>query len=240
MCSVVAVHGVFSLWAVSSGQGAWVQSHLCDFLPPGSLRGRGTTSHPPHRQYVPFSQCIVPLCRDYLCLCLYLLVRICVVWCERSGVVKRVATGCKSVVTGCRAVSVPPVVVIPPPPPPARVAPPALLPVHIVNVVGLRNGCEKTPSGWHFSRAVKNPGNSSEPLLITMSFTNEHTTITDLTQTTTPLRTKTQAGSDAKKPCDTTHTVQCVLTGARKRAKQPDATKSLCRLGAHRTRSVCS
>jgi len=88
--------------------------------------------------------------------------------------------------------------------------------------------------------AVKNPGNGSEPALITMSFTNKHTTITDLTQTTTPLRTKTQAGWGAKKPCDTTPPTRCASTGARKRTTQPGATKSLCRLGAHRNRSVCS
>src|SRR6218665_1393306 len=116
MCSVVAVHGVFSLWAVSSGQGAWVQSHLCDFLPPGSLRGRGTTSHPPHRQYVPFSQCIVPLCRDYLCLCLFLVFPICGVWWERRGVVKRGGTGCKSGGGGCRGGLGPPCLGVPPPP----------------------------------------------------------------------------------------------------------------------------
>src|SRR6218665_2829270 len=114
--------------------------------------------------------------------------------------VRRVARGRKSVLLGCRSevASVSPVVVIPDPP--ARVVPSAGVPVHVVNVMGLREHVsrkahEKNPPGGCFSGAVKNLGDSSEPLLITVSFTDEHTTSTDLTQTTTQMRTKTQARS---------------------------------------------
>jgi len=151
--------------------------------------------------------------------------------------------GCKSVVVGSGVASVSPVVVIPDPP--ARVVPSAGVPVHVVNVMGLREhvsrkGREKTPPGGRFSGAVKNLGDSSEPLLITVSFTDEHTTPTDLTQTTTQMRTKTQTRSGAEKSCDTTPTMRCVLTGARKRTKQPGATTSLRKLSVHKDRSTCS
>ena len=144
---------------------------------------------------------------------------------------------------GSGVASVSPVVVIPDPP--ARVVPSAGVPVHVVNVMGLREhvsrkGREKTPPGGRFSGAVKNLGDSSEPLLITVSFTDEHTTPTDLTQTTTQMRTKTQTRSGAEKSCDTTPTTRCVLARARKRVKQPGTTKSSCRLDALRDRSVCS
>ncbi|PDQ34922.1 MAG: hypothetical protein B5766_09190 [Candidatus Lumbricidophila eiseniae] len=80
----------------------------------------------------------------------------------------------------------------------------------------LRDGREKTPPGWRFSGMAKTPGDSSESLLITVSFTDEHTTLIDLTQTTIQLGTRTQAGWGTKKPCGTTPTTRCVLTRARK------------------------
>src|SRR6218665_910077 len=103
----------------------------------------------------------------------------------------------------------------------------------------LRDGREKTPPGGGFSGMVKNLGDSAE-LLSTVSFTDEHTTVIDLTQTTIQMGTETQVGRGAKKPCDTTPTTRCVLARARKRVKQPGTAKSSCRLGALRDRSVCS
>src|SRR6218665_2327570 len=103
----------------------------------------------------------------------------------------------------------------------------------------LHDGRERTPSGWRCSGAVKNLGDSSE-LLITVSFTDEHKTVIDLTQTTIQMGTETQVGRAAKKPCDTTPTTRCVLARARKRVKQPGTAKSSCRLDALRDRSVCS
>src|SRR6218665_560748 len=64
----------------------------------------------------------------------------------------------------------------------------------------LRDGCEKTPPGWSGSGMVKILGGSSE-LLITVSFTDEHTTVIDLTHTTIQMGTETQVGRCAKKPC---------------------------------------
>src|SRR6218665_2570762 len=87
----------------------------------------------------------------------------------------------------------------------------------------LREGRERTPSGWRFSGLVKNLGDSSE-LLITVSFTDEHTRVIDLTQTTIQRGTETEVGRAAKKPCDTTPTMRCVLARARKRVKQPGTT----------------
>jgi len=57
-----------------------------------------------------------------------------------------------------------------------------------------RDGREKTPPEWRPSGMAKTPGDSSEPLLITASFTDEHTTLIDLTQTTIQLGTRTQVG----------------------------------------------
>src|SRR6218665_4123451 len=65
----------------------------------------------------------------------------------------------------------------------------------------LRDGRERTPSGWRFSGMVKNLGDSSE-LLITVSFTDEHTTVIDHTPTTIQIGTETLVGRAAKKPCD--------------------------------------
>ena len=104
----------------------------------------------------------------------------------------------------------------------------------------LRDGSEKSPSGRRSSGVVKNPGDSSEPLLITVFFTDEHTTVSDLAQTTVQMGAGTQAGWGAEKSCATTPTMRCALTGARKRAKQPGMAKDFCRLGVHRGRSVCS
>ena len=106
--------------------------------------------------------------------------------------------------------------------------------------VGLRDGGEKSRSGWHSSGVVKNPGNSSESLLTTVFFTNEHTTVIDFAQTTIQMGTRTQVGWATKKPCGTTPTMRCVLTGVRKRMRQPDTAKSLCRLDVLRDGSVCS
>jgi len=104
----------------------------------------------------------------------------------------------------------------------------------------LREGREKTPSGWRSAGVVKDPGDSSELLLITVFFTDEHTTVTDLAQTTVQMGAETQVGWGAKKQCGTTPTMRCVLAGARKRVKQPGASKSFCRLGAYRGGSVRS
>src|SRR6218665_2709607 len=103
----------------------------------------------------------------------------------------------------------------------------------------LRDGRERTPSGWRFSGMVKNLGDSSE-LFITVSFTYEHTTVINLTQTTIHIGTETQLGRAAKKRCDTAPSMRCVLARGRKRVKQPGTTKSSCRLDALRDRSVCS
>src|SRR6218665_514306 len=103
----------------------------------------------------------------------------------------------------------------------------------------LRDGCEKTTPGWRCSGMVKNLGDSSE-LFITVSFTVEHTTVIDLTQTTIQMGTETQVGRGAKKSRGTTPTMRCVLARARKRVKQPGTAKSSCRLDALRDRSVCS
>jgi len=104
----------------------------------------------------------------------------------------------------------------------------------------LREKCEKSPSGCRSSGVVKNLGESSEPLLITVFFTDEHTTVSDLAQTTIQMGAGTQVGWGAKKPCGITPTVRYVLTGARKRMRQPGASKSFCRLGVYRGGSVCS
>jgi len=87
---------------------------------------------------------------------------------------------------------------------------------------------------------VKNPGDSSESLLITVFCTDEHTMVIDFRQTTIQMGMRTQVEWGAKKPCGITPTMRCVLTGARKRVKQPGASKDFCRLDVHRDRSVCS
>jgi len=104
----------------------------------------------------------------------------------------------------------------------------------------LRDGCERTLSGWRFSGVVKNPGDSSELLLITVFSTDEHTTVSDFMQTTIQMGTRTQVGWGTEKSCGTTPTMRCVLTGVRKRVRQPGASKNFCRLGVYRDGSVCS
>src|SRR6218665_4159464 len=73
----------------------------------------------------------------------------------------------------------------------------------------LRDGREKTPPGWRFSGMVKNLGDSSE-LLITVCFTDEHTTVIDLTQTTIQIGTESQPRRPDTKPSDTTTTTRGV------------------------------
>src|SRR6218665_1158218 len=110
----------------------------------------------------------------------------------------------------------------------------------------LCDGCERTPSGWCFSGVVKDPGGSSELLLITVFFADEHTTVSDFAQTTAQVGTGTQVGMKiqvrwgAEESCGTTPTTRCVLTGAGKRVRQPGASKGFCRLGVHRDGSVRS
>src|SRR6218665_1082495 len=71
---------------------------------------------------------------------------------------------------------------------------------------GLRDGRERTPSGWRFSGTVKKLGGSSE-LLIPVSVADELTTVIDLAQATIQIGTEAQVGRAAKKPCDTTPTM---------------------------------
>jgi len=104
----------------------------------------------------------------------------------------------------------------------------------------LRDGREKTPSGWHSSGVVKNPGDSSGLLLATVFFADEHTTVTDFVQTMIQMGAETQVGWGAKKPCAITPTMGCVLTGVRKRVRQPGMAKGFRRLSVYRGRSVCS